>query len=637
MARKKTLDHTDFYEKGKKPNSTKEGESHQWWKRYGEDLAKCVFESVELLAKNQEARLKQNLISTRLYGNLAMMGPSGLSFSKLSSVQFTLRDRISYNVVQSAIDTIVSKTTKNKPKPFFLTSGGDYRQQRRAKKLNKFIEGVFHETKAYEFGQDAMRDGCVWGDGFVHVFAKNGRVAYERVLPQELWVDELEAFYGYPRTMSRCKNVDREQLKDEYPRYAAEIDRAEMAKPDTSGTYGTACDLVTIAESWHLPSGADATDGKHVICIDNCVLFEEEYEKDFFPFARFAWWKRPFGYWSQGLAEQIQNIQLEINKLLTVIQRSYHLGGSFKILLENGSKVVKEHLNNDVGSIIMYSGTKPEYVVPPLVPPEIYNHLKTLRDSAYEQAGVSQLSASAKKPEGIESGKALRAFNDIESERFISVGHAYESFFLQLAKLSIETAKDIAGNKKAGYAVKAPGKSFFQTINWREIDLQDDAFVMQVFPISSLPNDPAGRLQTVQEYIQAGFVTQRQGKRLLEFPDLESVEGLSSASEDYCSMILDKIVDDGVNTPPDPFDNHELMLEMALEYYQRGKTQDLEPEKLDLLRRFIEAVKELINKAQQPEAPPVEPVAPPTPVPPSDIVPNVPMAGEPPPPAAPPV
>ena len=622
------LDYTKFHEKGKKRKKGPEGHAgeanQRWWELKGQEAADSISSVLGTLGDNQDMRIRQMLVSTRLYGNLSTLGVNGVSFSKMAASHPALREKISFNVVQSAVDTIISKTVKNKPKPFFLTSGGDSKMQRRAKKLNKFIEGLFYNQKAYIHGRRAMRDGCVWGDGLTHVFARNERVNYERVLSHEMWVDEAEAYYGEPRSMHRGKNVDRDVLMAAWPKFAEEIKRATKARPDPTGI-NSVSDLVTVRESWHLPSGEDATDGRHMITIDKTVLFEEQYEKQFFPFARFCWWERQHGYFGQGLAEQIQHIQLEINKLLTLVQRSFHMGGSFKVLLEMGSKVVKEHLTNDVGALVMYSGTKPEYVVPPLVPPEVYGHLKTLRDAAFEQAGISQLSATSRLPEGVESGKAMREYNNIETERFTAVGHAYEQFYLDLAHLSIECAKDIAKKHKGHYRVTVPGRKFLQTVDWADIDLENDMYVMQCFPISSLPSDPTGRLQTVQEYIAAGFVTKRQGKKLLDFPDLEMQDALQSAAEDYITEMLDKVVDDGEPfVPPEPYDDIKLYREMALEYYQRGKTQGLEEERLDELRRLLAQLDYLLAKQMAAAQPPVggPPAAPPQAVPPSPLVPQ---------------
>jgi len=386
-----------------------------------------------------------------------------------------------------------------------------------------------------------------------------------------------------------------------------------------------------VRESWHLPSGPGADDGKHCITIDGAVLGEmEPWPHQWFPFARCQWSPRLYGYWGQGLAEQLQNIQLEINKLLWVIQRSFHLAGSFKVFIENGSKVVKEHLNNDVGSIINYTGTPPQYVVPPIVSQEIFAHLQNLINKGYEQAGISQLAASSLKPEGLNSGRAIREYNDIQTDRFHTVAKSYENMFMDVARLSIEVVKMIAAEKE-GYKVRVPGRKAVQDIEWNDIKLSDEDYVMQCYPVSSLPNDPAGRLQTIQEYAQAGFLSPRQARRLLDFPDLDQVESLANAEEDYLTGVFDRIVDDGDYTSPDPLDDLQLSKQLCLEYYAKGKANNLREDRLELLRRYLAQINE-IEQAMMPPAPPMPmpgaegmPLAPPMPMAPSDLVPNVPV------------
>lgn len=603
----------------------------KWWTISKSEIPSAINGVTTFLAEHQSRRQNQNLLSARLYGNLSVMGLNGLTYSKIASVQNSVKDRISYNVIQSVIDTLVAKIAKNKPKPLFLTSGGDYKLQRKAKKLDKFCEGVFYENDAYKLGTEVFRDSCIWDGGLVHVFNHYGRVKYERVVPLEIYVDEVEAFYGQPRQLHWVKNVDRAVLMDLFPGSKARIRECSSASPDNLGGYENVSDVVTVRGSWHLPSGPDAKDGMNVITIENDVLNTLDWNKEYFPFAALHYNKRLFGYWGQGLAEQIQNLQLEINKLLWVIQRSMHLAGSFKILLENSSKIIKEHLNNDIGAIITYTGTVPQYVSPPIVQPEVYAHFQTLKNAAYEQAGISQLSSTSQKPAGLNSGKALREYNDIETDRFMVTGQAYERFFLDLAKLTVATAKDIYEDE-GKYEVKVPGKKFIETIDWKDIDLQDDEYVMKLYPVSSLPNAPEGRLQTIQEYVQAGFMAPRTARRLLDFPDLEQVEDLANSQEDYIHECLEKIIDEGVYTVPEPYDDLNLCKELALEYYSQGKSNGLEEEKLDLLRQWIDQCNLMQQSAQaaalqqaQAQQMAMQPPAAPMPQPTSDMIQNVPQ------------
>jgi hypothetical protein len=186
--------------------------------------------------------------------------------------------------------------------------------------------------------------------------------------------------------------------------------------------------------------------------------------------------------------------------------------------------------------------------------------------------------------------------------------------------------------------VRVPGKSEFSVINWKkDIGTTDaDEFVMQCYPVSRLPKDPSGQLQTVQEYMQAGFMTPREGRRLLDFPDLAAAESLANAQEDLLTMVLDKIIDgDGSErdyTPPEPTDDLQMAKEMVLEYIQRYRLLGLEDEKLNLLRTFNSQIDTLTQAAAPPPppagvgAPGSTPQAAPMPSPRSDLLPNAPSA-----------
>jgi hypothetical protein len=523
--------------------------------------------------------------------------------------------------------------TKNKPKPAFVTSGASWKVQRRAKQLDKFVDGIFYENDVYELTTQVLKDVLVFGTGVVHVFEDEGRCKFERVIPSEIYVDQMESFYGYPRQMHRIKNVDRGVLMAMYPEHRSDILEAQAAVLDTTGTFQNIADQITVVESWHLPSSKDAKDGLHVIAIDRKILFKETYEKTDFPFAFMHFSQRLYGFWGQGLAEQIQNLQLEINKILWVIQRSMHMAGTFKVFLEHGSKIVKEHVSNDIGVIINYTGTPPQYVTPTIVPPEVYAHLGTLKNQAFEQAGISQLSANSQKPAGLNSGKALREFNDIETERFMALGHSYERYFIKIAKLAIDCVKDIFEREKS-YPVSAPGKKFLETLDWKSIRLEDDEYTLKIYPVSRLPNDPAGQLQTITEYIQAGFITPRAGRRLLDFPDLERAEDLSNSPEEWLHKVIEEMVDDGKVYHPEPDDDLPLAREMALQYLAYAKTNGAPEENLQILRDFISEVDQLSQmaiEAQQMEQMAAQqqlalPQAAPMPTPTSELVPNVPAA-----------
>lgn len=621
------LDYTKFSTDGSVSNTG--NDTDDWCNMKGDELAGAISGIIKFLDTHQN-RVQRDVDLVRLYGNASIMGLNTLGASQSSALNQPQQSRVTYNAIASAVDTVSAKIAKNRPKPLFLTSGGDYKMQRRAKKLEKWIEGVFYENQAYVEGAKIFKDGAVWGDGLSHVYSSYGRIKFERVLPMELKVDEVEGMHGCPRQLHRVKDVDRSVLIAAFPKAKKLIQLAPRNSYGSRGKSDDISDSVTLRESWHLPSKPDAKDGKRVLTLGNGTIDVFDWNRDHFPFARFCWNPRLIGYWSQGGVEGCESLQLQINKVMWLMQRSFHLAGSFKILMENGSKIVPAKFNNDVGSIINYTNTKPEYVVPPVMPQEAYQYLLQCKNNVYEQFGVSQLSATAQKPAGLDSGKAIREYQDIESERFMVVGQNYERYFMDLAKLAVEEMREISeDNPKYDYEVRVPGKRSADTINWRDVSLDEDDYVMKIYPISSLPSDPEGQLSTISEYIQAGMMKVRTGRRLLNFPDLDAEEELADAQENYLHKIIEEIIEDGVYTPPEVYDDLALALELGLEYYAQGKCNGLEEEKLDLIRQFIEDVK--LKQAgadagmqQLAGGAPGAPQAAPLPQPQSNLVPNVP-------------
>lgn len=601
---------------GQPPESIKD---LQWWTKEGMDCCHAVSSSLLNLKADQEARRQQYELNERLYGAATSIRGRANGYRLFS--ELLQNGRATYNLIQSVVDTLNSKMSKNRPRPYYLTSGGNFSQRTQAKRLNKFVEGVFNECNAYVLASDVFRDACILGDGFAHPYKKDDRVSLERVHPLEIWVDELEGLYGNPRTMHRVKAVDRQQLIAMFPDKQKMIEQAEKAVFE--GAYKNLTDMVVVRESWHLRSGKDADDGKRCITLTSGTLVDPvEYPYDFFPFARMCWTKPMQGYWGQGLADQLKGTQVEIYKLLYMITQAFDLAASFKVLVAQGSKISKEHINNEIGGIIEWVGDKPEYITPPIVPPEAYGYLNTLIARGYEISGISQLSATGLKPAGLDSGKALREMTFIESDRFHEVSRRYEDLFTQIGKRSLALAKSIA-EETGEYKTTSTGVN----IDWSEVNLQPTDYDMLCFSTNSLPQEPAGRLQFIQELIEMGYLSQREGNRLLIYPDIEQVESLKIASEENLTRMLDNIVAGKGVEMPDANDDLDLAVQLAYEYIQLGRAREIDGEKLSQLEAFLQQAqktqKDVAMKAAQDAAamqmaanptPPVAPDAPEAPI-----------------------
>lgn len=586
----------------------------EWWELEDKPHEK-VFTSVKSFDDHQRGIQHDNVRHMRLYSNKEASGLTVANYvvKNISSAPGGRTNRISLNVVASAVDTLISRIGKNKVRPYFLTSKGSWKQQKKAKLLNRFTVGMFYQAGVYKVTPKAFRDACIFGTGIVHVFSKDGQVEVERVVPDELLVDENDAYYGEPRTMYRRKFVSKSVLLKAYGEDDATLEAKIKTCEEVTLASHSSINTVQVVEAWHLPSSKDAGDGKHVICISNCTLLEEPWESDRFPFAVMHYNEPVLGFFGQGVAETLSGIQVEINRLLIHVQESMRLLSNPRVYIDISSKVNPAHINNQIGGIVPYQGTPPVIQAAQAVHPSTFQQIESLYQKAYEIVGVSQLSAQSSKPAGLDSGKALREFADIETTRFARTEMAFQDFHLDIARLALEEMKRIisrgkeSDEKKVEYMVKAFGrKEGLEEIKWSEIDLDEDAYVMQCFPTSALPTEPGARLQNIIELSQAmpGQFTPDIVADLLDFPDLDAYSDLINSPVRLARKTIERIIDKGIYVTPEPDFNLQVAAQLASLYINDLRLyDDVDENALEALRRFRdECVALLSASAPQPQA-----------------------------------
>ena len=566
-----------------------------------EDMARQMFSQVKILQESQINQVHDDiLLNVRLYGNAEIMGLKSYDYSFKRS-----DSRIGLNVIKQAVDTASARISKAKPRPQFLTQEGNYGLKLEAKKLQRYIDGTFYINKSYALGQQIFRDAGVAGKGCVKMVPRKDYIGHERVFISELLVDQAEAMYGNPSILYQKKVINRRLLKGMYKGSgkASIIDRVPTVENASLGGVRLS-DMIEVIEAWKLPSSPEAGDGLHVIALENGCLFEEEWKEDWFPFAFYDWSKRIFGWYSSGIADELRGIQLEINKLLVVIQRSMHLGSVPKIFVDANTKIVKSHFNNEIGGIITYAGLKPSYDQLMAVPPVLFEQLGNLYQKAFEVVGLSQTSVAGTIPAGLSgSGKSLRTHHEIETERFAVVSQNYDQFFLDLSDLTIKMTEREAAKGNKNFKVTSFGSKFIEEIRWKDINLDRSKYIMKAFPTNFLSTTPEGKLADLQDLIGMGMIDQREAMALMDYPDIESVTEYKNAPFDDIHAVLEAIVEKGEYNPPMPLQALEYGKRLFQCVYLKLKNQNLEPERLEMLLRWGEDADLLTGKAMAEMAP----------------------------------
>lgn len=588
----------------------------RWWRQ--SEPHSAVVETASRIRNRQQERVAALLTAYCLYDDYPAtdFSPGGYRIRRADTSDQTL----CFNVVRSCADTVRSEIIESRPRPMFLTQGGDYSARKRGKQMGKFIEGVFSETRFDRLASLVCLDAIVCGAGIVRPYERDGRIRLDRILPHELWVDARDAYYGEPRSAYLTRWLDRDVLLELYPDHEAAI-LASVASNDAgwSGEDGES-DQVLVHEAWHLPSGKEAGDGRHVIVIDGATLLTEDFKDEEFPFVVLRWKDSQQGYWPKGLAEELTGLQRSLNRCSNDIEDGQELHAHTKIAVERSANISEKKFTADGGTFVPFDRMPPQAIVIPAVSGEVYQREETLLSRAYQLSGVAASAARSEKPAGLQSGVALRLHADLQSRRFLDFQRAFEAFYLDVVRQIVALMRRLS-DEDSSYDVVYRGKHHVERIAWNDVCLEDGAYELQVWPVSLLPSTPAGKLETVQEMVNSGFAD-RLGMppeavaRLLDFPDLEAALGVMASSWDLIEQTLEQLLDDGEDgyTPPEPFDNLALCLLVGTRHYQQWRLWKVPEDRLDLLRQWLSDCQALLAKANPPPAAQAAPpAAPPMP------------------------
>lgn len=604
----------------------------EWWKADNKAIAAELCGTASYLKTNQTYRSRQLAANVRLYCGLSVYSYAGSNVSQMNRTKTLPEDRPTFNLIQACTDTLVSRIGQDRPEPKFLTDGADYKQRHLAQRLNQFILGEFYQTKSYEKAVKMLRDATVMGTGALKVYeGEDGKVCVDRVMVTDLFVDDNDSINGEPQQMIQLKLMDRDKLLANSSKKAAGvIEETPQSYPDNAPDSGrTTSDQIMVVEGWKLPSGPDPEargyiPGRHTIATVNGIIFDEPWTKSKFPFVFMNYSDPYLGFFGQSLATQLFGTQLTLNRILYTIAQAITLVGVPRVFIEQNSKVSKTAINNQLGVICTYSGTKPTYEVAPCNAPELYSERDKLIQYGFQQCGISMMQSTSQKPAGLNSGEAIRSYDDIATDRMATVAKKYQNVFVDLAYLIADCAMDIA-KREGKYQTVYPNKDGTKEIDLPAMKFLNDPFVIQCFNESNLPRDPAGRKSEVADQVQAGMLTVKEGRRLLHYPDLEQNERLDNASEERIFKYLDQIVETGKYEGPDEFMDLQLASQLCVQYINLYLAANLEEKKADMLRTFFQQVQTLVQAAMPPPMPagPM-PQANPEPAPTSPLVPNSP-------------
>lgn len=591
----------------------------RWWREPEGEAHTKLFALADYLVDSQTWQRSMDRLHEQMYSG----GRADAWHPEYDGAEYE-PSSLARNISRSAIDTYVAKVFKHRPLPEILANKGNWRDQRRAKKMTQLVEGEFDKHKVFKRWARAIgRDCGVWGRGLLKIDlhdAESKNIRCDRILPEELYVDPADAKHGDPRNLYYITDVDVGVLQEQY----AGDDEELAEKIANAGTHDSVVDQrdaeirtvdrVRVVESWHLCDNEEAhaelepkdheCTGRHVLAVRGVSIVDEEWIFGRFPFAKLDYLEPLKGYWGVGLCEQLEGWHREQNLMSEKVSDGHYFTGGGIIFLDQNSEMVEEDFTNSTAVKVVRTapGAEPKFFQPNPVHPQDYNYLRDLGPDALNEVGMNTMSATASKPAGVTAAVALQTIDDIQDERLAMQGYGYAQWCCDVAELFLMWIRYIA-KKHGDYQTRVPLKGGVLGLNWKDVAV--DSYIIKAQNSSLLRTLPSARRQLVDDLFMRHQIDGITYMRQMGALDIEGEIDATTSDRVLVDEQIESMLDHPDPSDPDAYqvpDPMAINLEWAKERAQHriaeAKSAGCDEANLEMVRDYVFDLDVLIEKAK---------------------------------------
>lgn len=539
---------------------------------------------------------KRPIRTTGGFVNITPFGPMVSPAGSARSISY-------FNLTAVIVDTLTAKLASIDITPQIATNKANSKGRKLADDLNYLLKGLFLKHDVSHQINDAFKRAMITRKAGIQVRVGKNDVEFETVRLEDVIVDPLDSYYNKPKKLVLRRLRSLQEMKLKYPKFAKELDGCAQLNLSVNYSHDNTPMLIE-TEAFCLNTYREK--GRHTITVNNCDLVDEDWDKNYFP-VLFVDYNEPLiGFTGESITDELEPLQVELNRLFQSMQTILRIVSVPRVFIDGNSDVNESKFTNIPGEIIKYNsanGLAPIIHNGAGMPPEIPAQIKALIEYAYSRSGLTSMDTQGQQMAGSgnQSGEALKTIVDIKSERWRYLEGLYEQAHINMASLLFKELK---------------GKDFKVSVLDRHIGLKelstksipnvDSSYIIQIYPVSSLPDGISDRIDSVERLMNLGLITKDKVYDLFKLPDVESEVAKISAP----SKIVDKVLDDIVETKkyqyPEPYYDIDYALIASKREYCWAKMQKDSEEVQKLLRRFINDTIALIKERDamlNPQAP----------------------------------
>lgn len=438
----------------------------------------------------------------------------------------------STNVIKSVIDSLVSKLSNNKVRPFFAPVDGTFKTKKVIRQAQQFFDIYYDKINLNNIISETFKDACIFDIGYILINPFTFEV--ERV--PSYCIEELNV--NGENKVALIKWIHQPSLA---------LDRYNIS---TSRQY------VNI---------------EMLIKDDEAILYVDEKKVKTvsttgYPIVNIYYNEPISNGKTVSIVDELEGIQTQIDLINAKIAATSQLTPANLVFIDEQSGLKSSDVNNKDCQIYPV-GIQPGNTANPVnvvTPVPFDASWSTMLDfyinKAYDMIGISQLSAQSRKPKGLDSGVALQTMEDIESDRFeVQVNH-FINAYIDVTRKLIEIIPEDFGI--------LPADKYQSTMTWATLKEQNNLYKVQYSAATSLSKDPAERAKQIIQMSQIGLINPSKAAELMDMPDLTDAYTDAEAMEMAVAAVINNAVEYDLYDVPEYVSLTSLAREISLEQNQ---------------------------------------------------------------------
>lgn len=438
----------------------------------------------------------------------------------------------STNVIKSVIDSLVSKLSNNKVRPFFAPVDGTFKTKKVIRQAQQFFDIYYDKINLNNIISETFKDACIFDIGYIIINPFTFEV--ERV--PSYCIEELNV--NGENKVALIKWIHQPSLAlDKYGVSTSRqyVNIEMLIKENEATLYVDEKKVKTIT-----------TSGYPIVN----VYYNEPINNGK----------------TVSIVDELEGIQTQIDLINSKIAATSQLTPANLVFIDEQSGLKASDVNNKDCQIypvgIQPGNTaNPVNVVTPVpFDPSWSAMLDFYINKAYDMIGISQLSAQSRKPSGLDSGVALQTMEDIESDRFeVQVNHFINAYIDVTRKLIEIIPEDVE---------ILPADKYQSTMTWASLKEQNNLYKVQYSAATALSKDPAERAKQIIQMSQIGLITPSKAAELMDMPDLTDAYTDAESAEMAVAAVINNAVEYDLYDVPDYVSLTSLAREITLEQNQ---------------------------------------------------------------------